>query len=41
MTGISFTANVREYGKQLEIFTELIPNLRSLAVLYDGAILLR
>ena len=36
MTGISFTANVREYRKQLEIFTELIPNLRSLAVLYDG-----
>jgi putative ABC transport system substrate-binding protein len=36
MTGISFTANVRKYGKQLEIFAELIPNLRSLVVLYDG-----
>jgi ABC-type uncharacterized transport system substrate-binding protein len=35
MTGLSFTGDLREHGKQLEIFKEIMPNLRQLNVLYD------
>jgi putative ABC transport system substrate-binding protein len=35
MTGIAFGGDVREHGKSLEIFKEIVPALRAVAITYD------
>jgi ABC-type uncharacterized transport system substrate-binding protein len=35
MTGIAFTGDIREHGKQFQIFKQIVPSLRGVAVLYD------
>lgn len=37
LTGVTYYTDFRENGKQLEIFKEVVPSLRRLAILIDGS----